>query len=297
MTMRIGWLGTGRMGLAMAKRLLDAGHDVTVWNRTASKATALVEAGAKAAETKADLAQCDLVFTMVNTSDDLHEVILGPEGLLSSQHRPRVIVDCSTVSGDASRQMRLELEKLDIHFIGAPVSGNPSIVTAGQSCIVGSGPAAGWTLAEAAMKDIAGTLVYAGAEDQSRLVKLCHNLFLGMTVQALVEVLTVVEKGGTDRAAFMDFINGTVISSPWIANRTNAIKARDWTPTFTMELLRKDFDLGVGAARELEVPVPIATSVHQLIQAALGSGWTGVDFLALYEQQARNAGLVDEVTA
>jgi 3-hydroxyisobutyrate dehydrogenase-like beta-hydroxyacid dehydrogenase len=131
--------------------------------------------------------------------------------------------------------------------------------------------------------------VRAGDADQSRLVKLCHNLYLGMMAQALVEVTTLAEKGGTGRAAFLEFLNGTVVGSDWVRNRTPALVARDWTPTFTTDLLRKDFDLGLAEARSLEVPMPVGAAVHQLIQAAIGAGWRTEDFLSMYEQQARNA--------
>ena len=133
--------------------------------------------------------------------------------------------------------------------------------------------------------------VHAGEGEQSRLVKLCHNLYLGMMTQALVEVTSLAEKGGTDRAAFLEFLNGTVLASDWVRKRTDDLVKRDWTPTFTTELLRKDFDLGLGAARSLEVPMPIGGAVYQLIQSAIGTGLGEADFLALYEQQAHGAAL------
>ena len=113
-----------------------------------------------------------------------------------------------------------------------------------------------------------------------------------MVVQALVEVTALAEKGGTGRAAFLEFINATVLGSQWTRNRAPDLVARDFTtPTFTTELLRKDFDLGLAAARSLEVPMPAASAVYQLIQSAVGTGLRHADFLALYEQQARIAGL------
>jgi len=113
-------------------------------------------------------------------------------------------------------------------------------------------------------------------------------------VQALVEVTTLAEKGGTSRAAFLECLNATVLSSDWNRNRTPDLLARDWTPTFTTELLRKDFDLGLGSARELEVPMPAASNVYQLIQSAIGRGLREQDFLSLYETQAERAGLATD---
>jgi 3-hydroxyisobutyrate dehydrogenase-like beta-hydroxyacid dehydrogenase len=307
----IGWLGTGRMGAAMAARLIDAGEDVTVWNRTPSKTGPLVARGARAVERITDLGGCDVVFVMVSTPGDLEEVVCGEHGLLSSDRRaadpagadlggadrrPGVIVDCSTVSAEASARVRAAVNAAGAGFLAAPVSGNPHVVAEGGCCIVASGPAEVFQRVRPYLEQIAKVAVHAGEEEQSRLVKLCHNLYLGMMVQALAEVTSLAEKGGTDRAAFLEFLGGTVVASDWVRKRTDALVRRDWTPTFTTELLRKDFDLGLDAARSLEVPMPVGALVYQLIQSAIGTGLRHEDFLSLYELQAAGAALPDHQT-
>ena len=287
----LGWLGTGRMGAAMAGRLLAAGDPVTVWNRTKSKTGTLAARGAQVADSIAELAGRDIVFVMVSTPADLEEVVTGPAGLLSGHGKPSVIVDCSTVSAQASARVREATAAAGVGFLAAPVSGNPHVVAAGECCIVVSGPARSYEQARPYLEKIAKVVVHVGPDEQSRLVKLCHNLYLGIMTQALVEVTTLAEKGGTDRAAFLEFLNGTVVSSDWVRKRTQDLVKKDWTPTFTTELLRKDFDLGLGSARELEVPMPIAAMVHQLIQSSIGAGHRSDDFLSLYVQQADGAAL------
>jgi 3-hydroxyisobutyrate dehydrogenase-like beta-hydroxyacid dehydrogenase len=297
----IGWLGTGRMGAAMAARLIDAGEDVTVWNRTPSKTGPLVARGARAVERITDLGGCDVVFVMVSTPGDLEEVVCGEQGLLSADRaraelagadrRPVTIVDCSTVSEEASARVRAAVNAAGADFLAAPVSGNPHVVAEGGCCIVASGPAEVFQRVRPYLEEIAKVAVHAGEEEQSRLVKLCHNLYLGMMVQALAEVTSLAEKGGTDRAAFLEFLGGTVVASDWVRKRTDALVRRDWTPTFTTELLRKDFDLGLDAARSLEVPMPVGGLVYQLIQSAIGTGLRHQDFLSLYELQAAGAAL------
>lgn len=287
----LGWLGTGRMGIAMAGRLADAGLALTVWNRTRSKAEPLAARGAAVAGTIADLARCDVVFVMVAGPGDLEQVVSGPHGLLGADHKPAVIVDCSTVSAQVSARVRAACERAGVEFLAAPVSGNPHVVAEGGACIVASGPAATFDRVKPFLDQIARTTVHAGEGEQARLVKLCHNLYLGMLVQALVEVTVLAEKGGTDRDAFLTFLNGTVLGSEWTRRRAPDLASRDWTPTFTTELLRKDFDLGLGAARSLEVPMPVASAVYQLIQSAVGIGLREQDFLSLYEQQAAIAAL------
>ena len=307
----IGWLGTGRMGAAMAARLIDAGEDVTVWNRTPSKTGPLVARGARAVERITGLGGCDVVFVMVSTPGDLEEVVCGEQGLLSADRagaelagaelagaelagadrRPVTIVDCSTVSEEASARVRAAVNAAGADFLAAPVSGNPHVVAEGGCCIVASGPAEVFQRVRPYLEEIAKVAVHAGEEEQSRLVKLCHNLYLGMMVQALAEVTSLAEKGGTDRAAFLEFLGGTVVASDWVRKRTDALVRRDWTPTFTTELLRKDFDLGLDAARSLEVPMPVGALVYQLIQSAIGTGLRHEDFLSLYELQAAGAAL------
>ena len=291
---RLGWLGTGRMGSAMAGRLIAAGEQVVLWNRTKAKMAPLVDMGATAVETIHELAECDVVFVMVTTPADLVEVIMGAGGLLSAPALPRVIVDCSTVSGEASSLVRAATTARGVDFIGAPISGNPTVVESGSASMVASGPAPAFELVRPYLLEIAKVAVFAGEEEQSRLVKLATNLYLGVMVQALAEVTTLVEKGGTDRAAFLEFLNGTVMGSDWVRRRTPDLIKLDWTPIFPHELMRKDFDLGLGTARHLEVPMPVVAMVHQLLQTAIGRGLGGQDFLSLYVQQAEVAGLQPE---
>lgn len=287
----LGWLGTGRMGAAMAARLLDAGQQVNVWNRTRSKTEPLLAKGATVVETIADLGRCQIVFVMVSTPADLEQVVTGDHGLLAGSSKPAIIVDCSTVSSETSAKVRAAATAAGVAFLAAPISGNPHVVTEGGACIVASGPIESFQQVKPYLDEIAKVTVHAGAQEQSRLVKLCHNLYLGMMVQALVEVTSLVEKGGTDRAAFLEFLNATVLASDWVRKRTPDLVKRDWTPKFTTEMLRKDFDLGLGLARSLEVPMPVGSATYQLIQSAIGIGLREEDFLSLYEQQARGAAL------
>ncbi|MFI6284226.1 NAD(P)-dependent oxidoreductase [Streptomyces sp. NPDC051018] len=288
---RIGWLGTGRMGAVMATSLLAGGADVSVWNRTASKTGPLVERGARAVEAIGDLTGADIVFVMVSASDDLIAVTKGEGGLLSGERLPGVIVDCSTVSAEASAEVRAAAEAAGVAFLAAPISGNPHMVADRKGAIVASGPRETYDRVVPYLELIAPVVVHAGPGEQSRLVKICHNLMLGMITQALVEVTALAEKGGVPRAAFIDFINGSVLGSIFIGHKGRALVERDYTPTFNNKMLRKDFDLGLGASRELEVPMPVSAVVHQLIQTAIGHGFAEDDYAALYEVEARAAGM------
>jgi 3-hydroxyisobutyrate dehydrogenase-like beta-hydroxyacid dehydrogenase len=291
---RIGWLGTGRMGSAMVERLLDRDYDVTVWNRTAAKAEPLVERGATQAKAIAELGQCDIVFVMVTSSTDLLAVTSGSDGLLQAEPAPKIVVDCSTASAEAAAEVRANATDRGIDFLSAPISGNPDMVREGGASIVASGPQRVFDAMEPHLSAIAPSVVYSGAGEEARLVKLCHNLLLGMLTEALAEVTTLAEKGGVEPAAFLDFIDGSVLGSTFIRHKGEAIRTRNYEATFTTENLRKDFDLGLAAARGFEVPMPVAAATHQLIQTVIGHGHGQSDYVALYEQAAGAAALHQE---
>jgi 3-hydroxyisobutyrate dehydrogenase-like beta-hydroxyacid dehydrogenase len=286
----IGWLGTGRMGLAMARRLVDASRDVTVWNRTRAKTDDLVAAGAIVANEIVNLAGCDVVFVMVATPTDLEEVVLGAEGLLSASARPGVVVSCSTVDTATSARVRSALGAQGVAFLAAPISGNPHVVAEGGATFVVSGPRDTYDLVAHLLDTVARMSVWVGGAEEALTVKICHNLYLGLIVQSIAEVTVLAEKSGVDRAVFLDFLNSTGLATPWVKRRTPDLLALDWTPTFTTELLRKDFELGMESAREAEVPMPLASSVLQLLQGAIGRGYRDADFLSLFAVQAASAG-------
>lgn len=289
----IGWLGTGRMGTVMAGRLLDAGRRVAVWNRTSSKTAPLAEHGAAVAGSLAELAANDVVFVMVTGPRDLEQVVLGEGGLLAAERRPGIVVDCSTVSQESSARIRAETAEAGVGFLAAPVCGNPEVFAEGHGMFIVSGPEQTFEIVRPDLERIAGSVTYVGAAEQARLVKLAHNLYLGMMVQSLAEVLSLAEKGGASREAFLEFFNASAMTSPWIRRRSPELVSGELSLTFTNELLRKDFDLGLRAARDLEVPMPATAITHQVIQQAIGHGLRHADFLSLCEFQARGAGLAD----
>jgi 3-hydroxyisobutyrate dehydrogenase len=290
---RLGWLGTGRMGVEMARRLLVAGCDLAVYNRSAAKAEPLVRLGAKPAASAAELGTRDIVFVTVGSSDDLISAVLGPDGLMAGPDgaAPRVLVDCSTVSAQASARVRADIAERGTAFLAAPVMGNPKVVRAGKMTAAVSGPRDAFVMAEPYLAMLGRGVTYVGEGETARTVKLCHNLFLGVVAQSLAEITVLAEKSGISRQAFLDCLNKSVMGSLFTAYKTPAYVNLDFEPTFTASLLRKDFDLGLAAAREHEVPMPVAAIVHQLIQALVGRGYGEADFAALVLQEAESAGL------
>jgi 3-hydroxyisobutyrate dehydrogenase-like beta-hydroxyacid dehydrogenase len=290
--LRLGWIGAGRMGFALASRLLAAGHDVAVWNRTRAKAEPLAEQGATLVDSPADLADRDIVFTMVGGDRDFQQVVIGDDGLLSSEGAaPRVLVDSTTISPAASQVVRDAAAERGTGVLAAPVSGNPKVVAAGKLTIVASGPREAFDLAAPYLELFGSGVTYVGEGDRARLVKICHNLMLGIVAQTLAEIAVLAEKGGVARADLMAFLNDSVMGSMFTRYKTPAYVNLDFTPTFTPALLLKDFHLGFDAARELDVPMPVAAAAEQVVQSLVGNGYDDVDFAALLEYEAKAAGL------
>jgi 3-hydroxyisobutyrate dehydrogenase len=288
----IGWIGAGRMGVALATRLLETGCDVSVYNRTRSKAEPLAELGGKVVDSPAHLADRDIVFTVVGGSADFQQVTIGPEGVLHGGSGPQVIVDSTTISAGASSTVRAEAERHGTALLAAPVSGNPKVVTAGRLTMVTSGPEEAHQAALPYLEILAGGgVTYVGEGDRARLVKVCHNLMLGVVAQTLAEILVLGEKGGIARADMMEFLNNSVLGSTFTRYKTPAYVNLDFAPTFTPPLLLKDFDLGHEAARELGVPMPVAAAAQQVVQALIGNGYIDVDFAALIALEAKLSGL------
>lgn len=301
----IGWIGAGRMGYEMALRLAKGGCDLTVYNRTRAKAEPLAKYGAKIADKVSELAGCDVVFCMVATYADVKEVVAGKAGLLSQakdsakagsaakgkRRAPRILVECSSISLEGSAELRAILAAHGTKLLAAPVSGNAKVIKAGKLSFVCSGPKAVFDEVSPLLKLIAPAASYVGEGELARIVKICHNVFLGVVIQSLCEITLLAQKAGVPRHAFLEFINQSVMGSVFSRYKTPALVNLDFKVTFTPYLLRKDIDLGLDAGRKFEVPLPLASVTRDLIQSMMGAGLTEQDFATLILQQARASGV------
>ena len=286
-SLTIGWVGTGKMGFPMAARLIEAGVDVTVYNRTASKAEPL---GVSLVEKPADLADRDIVYTIVTDDKALLETTVGPNGVLSSKTKPKILIDSSTVSLEVSEKIRGQANEQGVIFLAAPISGNGNAVKAGQATLGVSGPRAGYDLVEQYLLKLGRGVTYLGEGDASRIAKLAHNVLLGIIAQCLAEITVFSEKGGVKRHAFLEYLNKSVMGSTFTSYKTPALVNLDFTATHSSEMLRKDMELALVAARNMEVPMPITNMTRDIIQKLIGLGYGGDDFAALIEMQAKFSG-------
>jgi 3-hydroxyisobutyrate dehydrogenase len=286
----------------MAARLIRAGYSVAVWNRTRAKTESEELKGAKIADSRAELADVNALFTMLSTGQDVIEVCFGAEGVFreGAKNFPRLLIDCSTIGMAESAEVRARLDKLGVQFLAAPVSGNPKCVRAGKlSCVV-SGP-------EQAFVEIKPTLLliaprgaaYAGAGELARMCKIAVNLLLAVVNENMMEVTLLAQKAGVPRHAFLEFLNNSVMGSIFTRYKTPALVNLDWTTTFPPTGMRKDMDLGLSIARDLGVPMPVTCAVREVLQSHFGAAklkpdpeaYIQKDFAALLETLALFAGV------
>jgi 3-hydroxyisobutyrate dehydrogenase len=288
----IGWIGLGRMGEAMVKRLLHAGHGVSVWNRTRSKAEPLAEYGAEIVREKTELAPCEVVFTMVSTTDDLKEVLFGAGGLVTTPKKPRVVIDSSSISQEGSAEIRARLEAIGVAYLCAPVSGNAKVAKAGKLLIVASGPKALYDKAQPYLQAMGRKAMWVGEGELARVWKIAHNTMFGVVIQNLCEITVLAEKAGIPRHVFLESINDSVLGSMYTRYKTPVLTNLTFEQvTFTPKLLLKDMDLGMGAARAHGVAMPAAAATRESIARLVGRGHDHVDFAVLLQELARDAGL------
>jgi 3-hydroxyisobutyrate dehydrogenase len=292
MANRIGWIGLGRMGEAMVTRLLKAGHEASVWNRTASKAAPLAEHGANVVAAKQDLSSCDMVFTMVSTTNDLKEVLFAEGGLVAGKQKPRLVIDCSSISQEGSAQVREQLEALGVDYLCAPVSGNAKVGKAGKLLFVASGPKALYQEAEPYLQAMGRKVLWLGEGELARVWKIAHNTMFGVVIQNLCEITVMAEKAGIPRHLFLEAINDSVLGSMYTRYKTPTLSNLTFDQvTFTPKLLLKDMDLGLGAAKAHGVAMPTAAAARESIARMVGRGYDDVDFAALLIEMAKDGGL------
>ena len=292
MTDSLGWIGLGRMGEAMVKRLLNGGHAVTVWNRTRSKALPLVDYGAGIAASRQDLAACDLVFTMVSTTDDLKEVLFAEGGLVAGATRPKVVIDSSSISQEGSAEIRARLEAMGVAYLCTPVSGNAKVAKAGKLLMVSSGPKPLYDRAEPFLQSMARKVMWVGEGELARIWKIAHNTMFGVVIQNLCEITVLAEKAGIPRHVFLESINDSVLGSMYTRYKSPVLTNLTFDQvTFTPKLLLKDMDLGMAAARAHGVAMPAAAATRESVARMVGRVHDDVDFAVLLLETARDAGL------
>ena len=276
----MGLIGLGNMGTAIAERVLEAGYPLVVQNRSLEKAALYVDRGATLADTPTELAEeVDVVLTSLADDEAFEHVA---EKVLAAAHPASVLVDLSTVSPAASARVASLADEASVDYLRAPVSGNPSVVRAGNLTLIVSGPREALDRVEPVLRAIGPAIHYVGDAEQARVVKLAINLMIAGLAELMSEALVLGEMSGVSREALLEVMGSSAVGAPFVKYKTEPLLADDFSATFTTALMEKDIDLVLDAARQSEVELPLAQHLKALLRAAVEAGYADDDFMALY---------------
>jgi 3-hydroxyisobutyrate dehydrogenase-like beta-hydroxyacid dehydrogenase len=276
----VGLIGLGNMGTAIAERVLEAGYPLVVQNRSLEKAAPYVDRGATLADTPTELAEeVDVVLTSLADDEAFKHVA---EKVLAAAHPASVLVDLSTVSPAVSARVASLADEASVDYLRAPVSGNPSVVRAGNLTLIVSGPREALDRVEPVLRAIGPAIHYVGDAEQARVVKLAINLMIAGLAELMSEALVLGEMSGVSREALLEVMGSSAVGAPFVKYKTEPLLADDFSATFTTALMEKDIDLVLDAARQSEVELPLAQHLKALLRAAVEAGYADDDFMALY---------------
>ncbi len=270
---RIGFIGLGLMGQPMSRRLLEAGHPLTVWNRTAEKATALVAAGAAwSASPRAVAQSSDVVITMVTDSAASEEVICGGSGVLDGAHPGLILVDMSSIAPEISRSIAARAQAKGISMLDAPVTGAPPLAGAGKLGIMVGGPKEAFEACLPVLERLGSKIVYAGDSGMGTTLKLVNNLILGVAIEAAAEALVLATKAGLDPQSVIEITSVGGARTGAMETRGPRMVRRDFTPHFSTNNMYKDLSTALRLAEECGVSLPAASISREMLRAAKSQG-------------------------
>ena len=289
---RLGFIGLGTMGGRVTKRLLEAGHTVTGYNRTKSKAQWLLNAGLQWADTPRAVAEsADIIFTMLTNTNALHEVLTGSDGILNGLGQGKIYIDMSTVSPNASRKLTEQVAAKGAQMLDVPVSGSVITLEQGNLSLMVGGEEAIFEQVKPILLDIGPQVNYVGKNGQAVLMKIAINLNLQVQIQGFYEGLLLAVKGGVPLETALEVMLGSVIASPSLKYRTPFILQPPDEAWFNVNMMQKDMLLALEMSRELDVPLPAVAICNELLTSARAMGFAKEDFAIVYKVLAKMAGL------
>jgi 3-hydroxyisobutyrate dehydrogenase-like beta-hydroxyacid dehydrogenase len=288
----VGFAGLGVMGSRMAKRLLDAGHEVHGWNRTKEKAAWLVEAGMRWADTPRAVAEeAEFTFTMLTDTKALRAVTGGDDGILAGLRPGKVYVDMSTVSPAASKALSERAAERGARMLDAPVSGSVVTLEEGKLSVMVGGDSDTVERVRPILEDIGPKVTHVGDNGKAVLMKIATNLSLAVQMLAFSEGVLLAEKGGIAREKAVEVLLNSVIASPMVRYRGPFVLEMPDEAWFDVNMMQKDMLLALEAGRQLDVPLPTTAVTNELLTAARGMGMHEQDFAVLFRALARMSGM------
>ncbi len=291
--MDIGVVGLGPMGAAMARTLIRAGHELTVWNRTPEKAEPLLREGARAARTPAEASDREAVLTSVADDEALSAVVLGRDGVASGLPRGAAHISTSTISIQLSERLAEAHRERAQAFVAAPVLGRPPAAEAGKLFVIAGGTSAAIDQVRPVLDAIGQrTFVFGEQPRQANLVKLCANFMIFSTIEQLSEVFAICAKGGVDKASVFEFLTNSFYTAPVHKNYGSLIVEEKFDPPGAKVTLgHKDNRLFLAAGEALSVPLPYASVLRDRFLTTIARGEASLDFTVLSRRAREDAGL------
>jgi 3-hydroxyisobutyrate dehydrogenase-like beta-hydroxyacid dehydrogenase len=292
--MKVGFIGLGRMGAGMAARLLEAGHELTIYNRTRSREQPLLAKGARAAVDIADASRADAVFTMLADDIAVENVVYGDRGMLAHLPSGAIHISASTISVALSERLTADHAGLGQRFVAAPVFGRPEVAAAGRLFVVAAGASDAIERAGPLFEAVGQrTFVISEEPQAANLVKLSGNFLIASVIESLGEALALVSKGGVDKGQYLEILTSTLFSAPVYKTYGDLIAREKFEPAgFAVALGHKDIRLVLAAGEELRVPLPLANLLRDRFLNLLAHGGEALDWSAVGALAARDAGAV-----
>jgi 3-hydroxyisobutyrate dehydrogenase-like beta-hydroxyacid dehydrogenase len=288
---RVAVVGLGKMGLAIAERILAGRFPLAVFNRTAGRAEPLVRQGAASLASPHEALQAaDVCVTMLSDDAALEAVLLDEHGVLAGARSGTVLIDMSTVSLAVSERVAERASHAGVAYLRAPVSGNPSVVRGGTLTIIVSGPEEVAAELGGLLRAIGPKVFYVGEGEGARVVKLAVQILIAGTAELLSEALVLGEAAGVERATLLEVIGSSAVGSPFVGYKTEPLLRDDYSATFTTAMMLKDVDLVLDLATARKVVLPLAQHVRTLLETAAEGGYADVDFMALFARLQQTVG-------
>jgi 3-hydroxyisobutyrate dehydrogenase-like beta-hydroxyacid dehydrogenase len=289
---KIGWIGLGKMGMPMSKRLIKAGYPLTAYDIVEEKREELADKGAQVADSlKAVAAHADVIISMISDDSALEAVSIGPDGAFYTAKSGAIYIDMSTVSPVASARVAEAAEKKSIKYLRAPVSGSTALAAAGTLTIFASGPKDAYDQCVDIFSSMGQKSFHVGTGEEARYLKLVLNMMVGLTSAMTAEALTFGERGGMDWNQMIDIVNSSVVASPLVGYKAQMLKDRNYAPAFTAAQMAKDFDIALDTGKANNVPMPITSLVRQFLGAMKAQGKGELDFFGLVKLLEEMAGI------
>jgi 3-hydroxyisobutyrate dehydrogenase-like beta-hydroxyacid dehydrogenase len=296
-TLRVGWAGIGKMGAPMSRRVLESGYPLSVYEPLPENRASVVAQGANVAHSLEDLVEAsDVVMLTIPNDAILRKLTLGPAALVDLLKPGQILVEMSTVSPELSAEVAEALERKQVAYLRAPVSGSTATASSGMLSVMISGPEADYRKVEPVLASFSAKQFYLGKGEEARYLKLVLNALVGATAALLGEALTLGLKGNLSVETMLNVICESAVASPLIAYKRDLLVNRNFDPAFSVSQMMKDFDLILGAAKSDHVPMYLASMIRQQYEAAFAEGLAEKDFFVLFEQYERLAGLGRERT-